>query len=93
VSSPVNFNFGAAHTLISEIDSTRSMLLQQKRDRWAQGLSIRESWKGPYAVKFDGDRMSSDGEAQSLLDGLAALRAKVQTAIDLAQAEQRKQGR
>ncbi len=90
MTAPVNFNFGAANIVISEIDRTKSLLTQQKKDRWAQGISIRTSWKGPYAVKFDGDRTNSDNDAQTTLTGLAALRAKVQNAIDLARADQRK---
>jgi hypothetical protein len=85
---PVNFDFGAAQALITQIDDTRRMLQQQKRDRMTQGLSIRQSWKGPYAVKFDGDRTASDTEAQTILDALASLRTRVQTAIDQAQSDQ-----
>jgi hypothetical protein len=90
MTAPVNFNFGAAQNVISEIDRTRSVLTQQMQDRWTQGLSIRQSWRGPYAVRFDGDRTNSDSEAQSVLCSLGALRAKVQNAIDLAQAYQRR---
>ncbi len=86
----VDFNFGAAQALITQIDNTTRLLAQQKRDRMSQGVSIRTTWKGPYAVKFDGDRTSSDSEAQSVLDALGALRSKVQNAIDQAQADQRK---
>jgi uncharacterized protein YukE len=85
---PVNFDFGAAQALITRIDDTRRLLQQQKRDRMAQGLSIRQSWKGPYAVRFDGDRTKSDTEAQTILDALASLRSRVQAAIDQAQADQ-----
>jgi hypothetical protein len=90
MTASVNFDFGAAQNVLNAIDDTTSMLLQQKGDRWAQGLSIRTTWKGPYAVKFDGDRSTSDNDAQTVLDGLGALRSRVQTAIDLAQADQRK---
>jgi hypothetical protein len=90
MTAQVNFDFGAAQDVISEIDSTTSLLQQQKGDRWAQGQSIRTTWKGPYAVKFDGDRTGSDNDAQTVLDGLAVLRAKVQNGIDLARADQRK---
>ena len=90
MTAQVNFDFGAAQNVISEIDTTTTMLMQQKGDRWAQGQSIRTTWKGPYAVRFDGDRTHSDSDAQSVLDGLGALRAKVQNAVDLARADQRK---
>jgi hypothetical protein len=86
----VNFNFGAAQRAITEIDNTTRLLTQQKKDRWAQGVSIRTTWKGPYAVRFDGDHATSDQEAQSVLDSLSALRSKVQNAVDQAQADQRK---
>lgn len=87
---PADFDVKAASALISEIDRTRTLLVQQKRDRMAQGQSIRQSWKGPYAVKHDADRTNSDREAQEILDALAALRSRVQTAIDDAQADQRR---
>lgn len=88
----VNFDFGAARALITEIDNTRRLLGQQKRDRWTQGLSVRTTWTGPYAVRFDGDRTASDNDAQTVLSSLDALRAKVQGAIDQAQIDQSKQG-
>lgn len=88
----VNFNFGAASALITEIDNTRRLLAQQKRDRMAQGASIRTTWKGPYAVEHDGDRTRSDSEAQAVLNSLDALRSKIQGAIDQAQIDQQKQG-
>jgi hypothetical protein len=90
MTTPVNFDFGAAENVIAEIDRTRSMLTDQRGRRSSQGASIRTSWKGPYAVRFDGDRSRSDGEAQALLNGLGTLRAKVQDAIDRAHADQRR---
>jgi hypothetical protein len=90
MTAPVNFNFGAADNVISEIDRTKSLLTQQKKDRLAQGTSIRTSWRGPYAVKFDDDRTNSDNDAQTTLNSLVALRAKVQNAIDMASADRRR---
>ena len=88
----VNFNFGAARDLITEIDNTRRLLAQQRNDRWAQGLSVRTTWTGPFAVRFDDDRTASDNDAGTVLNSLDALRAKVQGAIDQAQIDQNKQG-
>lgn len=85
---PVDFDFGAARTLITEIDSTKRLLSQQRQDRMTRGADIRTSWKGPYAVQHDVDRVSSDGRAQTLLAELDALRSRVQTAIDDAQRDQ-----
>jgi hypothetical protein len=93
MTAPVNFDFGAAQQVISEIDTTRRILDDQAKQRAGQGASIRTSWKGPYAVRFDGDRTSSFNQAQGVLNDLAALRAKVQGAIDQAQADQRKGGK
>jgi len=90
MTAPVNFDFGAAQRVIDEIDRTRSMLTDQRGRRWSQGITIRGSWKGPYAVRFDGDRVRSDNDAQAVLNSLAALRSRVQDAIDRARADQRK---
>lgn len=87
---PVNFDFRAANALLTQIDTTTRLLRQQKKDRWVQGLSIRTTWKGPYAKKHDVDRTNSDHEAEAALNALTALRAKVQAAIDAAQLAQRK---
>ncbi|HXM55779.1 MAG TPA: hypothetical protein VOB72_10350 [Candidatus Dormibacteraeota bacterium] len=90
MTAPVNFDFGAAQQVISEIDTTRRTLSDQAQQRASQGVSIRTTWKGPYAVRFDGDRTSSFNQAQGALRDLAVLRAKVQSAIDQAHADQRK---
>jgi hypothetical protein len=84
----VAFDYGRAQEVIRQLDALVPVLNGQKLDRQANGQKLRQSWKGHYAVEFDGElkRMWYDGG--DLVARAQALRSKLAGAIVAARAEQ-----
>jgi hypothetical protein len=87
---PVPFDHGRANAVITQLDALITKVTNQRQDRMTNGQRMRQSWKGAYAVEFDGEltRMWNDGGDN--IARMAALRTKIANAIANAQAEQRR---
>lgn len=85
---PVSFDYGKAQEVIRQIDALIPVLNQQQLDRNANGRSLRQNWKGRYAVEFDGElkRMWVGGD--DLVAKARALRAKITGAMADARRQQ-----
>jgi uncharacterized protein YukE len=87
----VNFDYGKAQAVVTNIDDVSKNLVQQRKDRMANGTALlTNNWTGNYADQFAGDLKTMGNDIDTLLNTLRALRNKVQGAIDAAHREQRR---
>ena len=84
----VAFDYGKAQEVIRQLDALIPVLNQQKLDRQSNGRSLRQSWKGHYAVEFDGELERMWFGAGDLVPRAQALRAKIAGAVTAARAEE-----
>lgn len=85
---PVDFDYGKAQEVIRQLDALIPVLNQQKLDRNTDGLSLRQNWKGRYAVDFDGELKRMWFGAGDLVAAAQALRSKIAGAMAAARAQQ-----
>jgi hypothetical protein len=89
MAAEVDFDFGRAQAVVDQLGKLIPRLTQQTNDRLANGRGMRESWKGPYAVQFDGDLARAATDAGDVIARMQALLRKINGAIDAAHAKQR----
>ena len=85
---PVDFDYGKAQEVIRQIDALIPVLNQQRLDRNANGRSLRQNWKGRYAVEFDGELRRMWVDSSDLVAKAQALRAKITGAMAAARRQQ-----
>jgi len=85
---PVNFDYGKAQEVIRQIDALIPALNQQQLDRNGNGRSLRQNWKGRYAVEFDGELKRMWVGSSDLVAKAQALRAKIAGAMAAARRQQ-----
>jgi uncharacterized protein YukE len=85
----VSFDYGRAQEVIRQLDALIPVLNMQKQDRQNQGQALRQSWKGRYAVEFDGELKRMWFGHADLVTRAQSLRNKIADAITAARAEQR----
>lgn len=85
---PVSFDYGKAQEVVRQIDALIPVLHQQQLDRNANGRSLRQSWKGRYAVQFDGELKRMWFGCGDLVAQAQALRARITGAMAAARALQ-----
>jgi hypothetical protein len=85
----VDFDYGKVNEVIRQLDALIPVLNQQKQDRQSNGRSLRQNWKGRYAVEFDGELKRMWAGHADLVTRAQALRTKLAGAITAAQAQQR----
>jgi hypothetical protein len=87
---PVSFDYGKANDVIAKLDDLIRKVNSQKQDRMTNGQSMRQNWKGKYAVDFDGELKRMWNEGGDNVTRMAALKTRISDAIAAAQAEQRR---
>jgi hypothetical protein len=85
---PIDFDYGKAQEVIRQIDALVPVLKQQQLDRNANGHSLRQNWKGHYAVEFDGELRRMWVGSGDLVAKAQALRAKITGAMAAARQQQ-----
>lgn len=85
---PVTFDFGKAQEVVRQIDALIPVLNQQQLDRNANGRSLRQSWKGRYAVEFDGELKRMWVGSGDLVSKAQALRSRITGAMAAARRQQ-----
>lgn len=70
---PIRFDHGKADAAVAALNTVIAKLQSQKGDRHARGTALRVSWKGPYAVQFDGELTRMVGGANDLIGQLQSL--------------------
>lgn len=90
---PVNFDYGQANAVITQLNTLVTRVDTQRRDRMTNGHQMRENWKGRYAVEFDGELTRMWNEGGTNIDAMNALKRKISNAIDATHAEQRRRDR
>ena len=85
---PVSFDFGKAQEVVRQIDALIPVLNRQQLDRNANGNSLRQNWKGRYAVEFDGELRRMWTGSGDLVSRAQALRAKITGAMAAARQQQ-----
>jgi hypothetical protein len=85
----VAFDHARAQEVIRQLDALIPVLNQQRQDRSANGQSLRQSWKGRYAVEFDGELRRMATTCADLVTEARALRGRLADAAATATAQQR----
>ena len=85
---PVSFDLGKAQEVVRQIDELLPVLNQQQLDRNANGRSLRQNWKGRYAVEFDGELRRMWAGSGDLVAKARALRARITGAMATARQQQ-----
>jgi hypothetical protein len=85
----VEFDHAKADEAIRQLDALIPVLSQHQKDRQANGQSLRQSWKGHYAVEFDGELKRMWLDHGDLVTRARALRTRIADAAAAAQAQQR----
>jgi uncharacterized protein YukE len=85
----VAFDHGKANEVIRQLDDLIPILNRQKLDRQSRGQSLRQNWKGHYAVEFDGELKRMWTGHGDLVTRAQALRTRIEDAATAARAEQR----
>lgn len=86
---PVEFDYAKADEVIRQLDELIPVLSQHQKDRESNGRSLRQNWKGRYAVEFDGELKRMWFDHGDLVARAHALRGRIAAAIGAAQAQQR----
>jgi hypothetical protein len=84
----VSFDYGRAQEVVRQIDALIPVLNRQQLDRNARGRSLRQNWKGRYAVEFDGELKRMWAGSGDLVAKAQALRARVTGAMAAARQQQ-----
>src|SRR3981081_1256365 len=82
----VVFDYAKADEGIRQLDALIPVLSQHQRDRESNGRSLRQNWKGRYAVEFDGELKRMWFDHGDLVTRAHALRGKIEAAMGAARA-------
>jgi hypothetical protein len=85
---PVDFDYGKAQEVVRQLDALIPVLNRQQLDRNANGRSLRQNWKGRYAVQFDGELGRMWFGSGDLVARARALRGKITAAMAAARLQQ-----
>jgi hypothetical protein len=85
---PVSFDYGKAQEVVRQIDALIPVLNQQRLDRNSNGRSLRQNWKGRYAVEFDGELGRMWTGSDDLVAKARVLRARITGAMAAARQQQ-----
>jgi hypothetical protein len=85
---PVDFDYGKAQEVVRQLDALIPVLNRQQLDRNANGQSLRQNWKGRYAVQFDGELKRMWFGSGDLVARAQALRGKITAAMAAARLQQ-----
>ena len=85
---PVDFDYSKAQEVVRQIDALVPVLNRQQLDRNANGRSLRQNWKGRYAVEFDGELRRMWAASGDLVARAQALRARITGAMAAARQQQ-----